>query len=126
MNTTRTLTVLVVDDERLLRWALAELLRRHRHNVLEAESAEDARTVVSRTIEQIAVLFLDCGSPDSSNLALFADMRRSLPQTAIVLMTAFASPEVLQAADALGAYCVLHKPFDLAGIPALVREAPRR
>lgn len=46
-----------------------------------------------------------------------------MPQTAVVLMTAFGTPEVAEGALRLGAYRVVSKPFDMHEIETLTREA---
>jgi DNA-binding NtrC family response regulator len=121
----QSLTVLVVDDEALLRWSLAELLRRRGHTVIEAASASSVREAIIHTSEPIDVVLLDYRLPDSNDLQLLDEVRRSLPQSAVVLMTAFGTPDVMQDALERGAYCVLTKPFDLLGVEQLVTEARR-
>lgn len=121
----RSLTVLVVDDETLLRWSLAELLRRSGHSVIEAVSASTAREAITTASQPIDVVLLDFRLPDSNDLGLLEEVQRLLPQSAIVLMTAFGTPDVLEEARDRGAYCVLSKPFDLHGVERLVTEAHR-
>jgi DNA-binding NtrC family response regulator len=124
-NSTRALRVLVVDDEALLRWSIAELLRRSGHAVSEAMSATEARSVMSHTSELIDVAFLDFRLPDSNDLGLLEDMRRRFPKCVTVLMTAYSTPDLVQGALDRGAYRVLSKPFDMGDILALISEACR-
>jgi DNA-binding NtrC family response regulator len=119
------LTVLVVDDEALLRWSIAELLRRNGHTVIEATSANGARDEITRASAPIDVVMLDYRLPDSHDLRLLEEVRRRLPQSAVVLMTAFGTPEMVQDAMERGAYCVLRKPFDMYSVEGLVTEAHR-
>jgi two-component system, NtrC family, response regulator AtoC len=119
------LTVLVVDDEALLRWSIAELLRRGGHAVIEATSAAEARDAMNRTPDRIDVVLLDYRLPDGNDLRLLDEVRHSLPQSAVLLMTAFGTPEMVQGATDRGAYCVLSKPFDMHDIEALVIDAHR-
>jgi DNA-binding NtrC family response regulator len=56
-------------------------------------------------------------------LRLLEQIRRRLPRTPVVLMTAFGTPEMVQAALDLGAYRVLIKPFDMHGVEDLITEA---
>jgi two-component system, response regulator RegA len=81
------------------------------------------RDAISRQSEPIDVVLLDFRLPDSADLELLAEIRRRLPASAIVLMTAFGTPEVIEGAMRLGAHAVLTKPFDMHGIDALVRSA---
>ena len=56
---------------------------------------------------------LDYRLPDSNDLTLLATVRRLSPESAVVLMTAFGTPEIAKAALDLGVYQVLHKPFEM-------------
>lgn len=116
------LTILVVDDEALVRWSLAEVLRRSGHTVIEATSAREALDATGPSSSVDAVL-LDYRLPDSADLRLLEQIRRRLPRSPVVLMTAFSTPEVVQSALDLGAYHVLTKPFDMQGIEGLITEA---
>jgi DNA-binding NtrC family response regulator len=116
------LTILVVDDEALLRWSLAEVLRRSGHAVIEATSAHEALDAITPS-SAIDVILLDYRLPDSADLRLLERIRRRLPRTPVVLMTAFGTPEIVQAALDLGAYRVLTKPFDMHGVEDLIAEA---
>jgi DNA-binding NtrC family response regulator len=117
------LTVLVVDDEALLRWSLAEVLRRAGHKVIEATSAHEALDAMGETSSHIDVAFLDYRLPDSTDLRLLEEVRRRAPGSAVVLMTAYGTPEMMQGALDRGAYCVLSKPFDMHTVASLAAKA---
>lgn len=117
------LRVLVVDDELLLRWSLGEVLRRNGHTVLEATSASSARGAMNDTSAKIDVVLLDYRLPDCQTLELLEEVRERMPHAAVVVMTAYATPEVVQRALALGAYCVMTKPFDMYAVEEVVRNA---
>lgn len=123
MSRKQSLRVLVVDDETLLRWSISEILRRHGHTVVEATNANGAREVMTQTPEPIDVVLLDLRLPDSNDLQLLEEVRRRMPQSAVVLMTAFGTPEVAEGALRLGAHRVVTKPFDMHEIDTLTREA---
>lgn len=125
MPAEQSLRVLVVEDEALLRWSLAEVLRRGGHTVIEAVSASTARGAMSNTPAPIDVVFLDYRLPDSNDLRLLEDIRRDMPRSAVVLMTAYATPEVVHQAMERGAYCVISKPFDLHDVDTLAHSAHR-
>jgi DNA-binding NtrC family response regulator len=116
-------TVLVVDDEALVRWSLAEVLHRSGHTVIEATSAREALDAISQPSSAIDAVLLDYRLPDSSDLGLLEEVRRRTPRSAIVLMTAYGTQEMVQGALDRGAYCVLSKPFDMLGVERLITEA---
>lgn len=115
--------VLVVEDETLIRWSIAETLAQKGHRVVEASDASTAVQALSEGPEPIDVVLLDYRLPDSDDLGLLQNIRRLRPESAVVLMTAFGTPEVTRGALELGAYRVLHKPFDMHGIEPLLLEA---
>jgi DNA-binding NtrC family response regulator len=117
------LRVLVVEDEALIRWSIAETLADHGHSVVEAASAAGAVQAIRDTAQPIDVVLLDLRLPDSHDLNLLADIRRLRPKSAVVMMTAFGSPDLAQHALELGAYQVVDKPFDMHALDGLVREA---
>jgi DNA-binding NtrC family response regulator len=118
--------VLVVDDELLIRWSLAETLRDDGHEVVEAASGREALAAVADVGVTFDVVLLDFRLPDSSDLGLLARLRLRLPKTSIVMMTAFGTPEMLRQAIELGAYRVITKPFEISDMAALVVEARDR
>jgi DNA-binding NtrC family response regulator len=56
-------------------------------------------------------------------LNLLSTIRRLSPQSAVILMTAYGTPEVAQGALALGAYRIVPKPFDVHDMAHLVLQA---
>ena len=117
------LRVLVVEDETLIRWAIAETLAEQGHAVIEASTARGAIDVLRERPDPVDVVLLDFRLPDSNDLRLLADIRRLRPGSAIVMMTAYGSPDVTRGALELGAYRVVGKPFDMHHLDALVRDA---
>ena len=117
------LRVLVVEDETLMRWSITETLAERGHSVLEASSASTALGALHETSEPVDVVLLDFRLPDSNGLGLLADIRRMSPESAVVMMTAYGTPEMAQGALDLGACTVLSKPFDMHRLESLVREA---
>lgn len=111
--------ILVVDDEPLIRWSISETLNAAGHHVTEARDAASALQAVSDTPDLDLVL-LDFRLPDSNDLGLLAKIRRMTPATAIVMMTAFGTPDVTAGALELGARQVLNKPFNLQDLEGFV------
>ncbi len=117
-----TLRILVVDDELLIRWSLAETLSKSGHTVIEASDGATALRVL-REQGPVDVVLLDFRLPDSDDLTLLSNIRRLSPSSSVVMMTAYGTAEVTRDALDLGACLVLSKPFDLNDIPAVVASA---
>jgi DNA-binding NtrC family response regulator len=120
------LRVLVVDDEFLIRWSIAETLGAAGHEVTEAPDAVSALAALEKMPGPDLVL-LDFRLPDSNDLGLLARIRSLAPASAVVMMTAFGTPEVTAGALQLGACKVLSKPFNMHDLEDIVRtHGPRR
>ena len=116
--------VLVVDDEPLIRWSVAETLSDLGFDVEEAADAATALRIVTNAALPFGVVILDLRLPDMSDLSLLGTLRQLLPQAHLILMTAFGTPELTASARAIGAD-VLAKPFELEKLHGLV-AADRR
>ena len=114
--------VLVVDDEPLIRWSLCETLEQAGHEVVEVGDAKSAIRSVSAG-GPFDVVLLDYRLPDSNHLNLLATIRKVAPSTAVIMMTAFGTPEVMTGALRLGAYRLIPKPFEVHEVAALVLQA---
>ena len=113
--------VLVVDDEALIRWSLAELLTDVGYAVTEAGDGASALAQVSEKLFDAIVL--DFRLPDSNDLHLLARIRELQPNVPVVMMTAYGTPEVTSGALKLGAFRVVAKPFDVHDMVNLVAQA---
>ena len=116
-------TVLVVDDEALIRWSLAEMLGERGYSVTEAGDGRTATAAIENAAEPFDVVLLDYRLPDSADLRLLEKVRRLAPTSQVIMITAHNSPELAQGAAALGAFRVISKPFEVESLAALVAEA---
>lgn len=116
------LRVLVVDDEWLIRWSLAETLVHAGYTVSEAS---DAKEVLHRlkTDPIPDVILLDFRLPDSNDLTLLENIRRIAPSSSVIMMTAFGTPAVEAGALKLGAFRVIGKPVEMRDVQPLVEQA---
>ena len=118
-------SVLVVDDEALIRWSLTEMLGERGYSVTEAGDARMAVAAIETAEEPFVVVLLDYRLPDSADLRLLETVRRLAPTSQVIMITAHNSPELAQGAAALGAYSVISKPFEVDSLAALVGQARR-
>jgi DNA-binding NtrC family response regulator len=118
-----TRTVLVVDDEMLIRWALAESLTSAGFAVVQAGSAGEALERLAGHVGGIAVAILDLRLPDSTDFSLLRRIRAIDPACKVILMTADGTPGILDEAIGAGAFRALAKPFDMQVVTGIVRQA---
>ena len=114
--------ILVVDDESLSRWSLAESLEAAGFTVLEAGSAREALACLDQH-HDIGVVLLDLKLPDSTDLTLLHHLRLLAPASRVILMTAHGTADVLEEAIRAGAFRAVGKPFDMEDMVAIVRDA---
>ena len=117
----RSLHVLVVDDEPLIRWSLSETLGAAGHQVTEAQDAASALTALADVREPDLAL-LDFRLPDSNDLGLLARIRQIAPAATVILMTAFGTSDITAGALEMGASRVLNKPFNMHDLEDIVRS----
>ena len=113
--------VLVVDDERLIRWSLSAKLRDDGYGVAEAADGRSAVAAVESGPVPDVVL-LDYRLPDVEGFQLLSRLVEMLPAGRVVLMTAHGAPEVQAGALASGAARVVQKPFVLEEMAVLVSQ----
>jgi two-component system response regulator PilR (NtrC family) len=113
--------ILVADDELSMRQFLEILLKKEGHEVICASDGEQA---LSRfQAEPCDLLVSDIKMPKLDGLELLQKIKEHNPNMAVVMITAYASPEDAIAAMKAGAYDYLTKPFKLEEIKAVIRNA---
>ncbi|HYT67781.1 MAG TPA: sigma-54 dependent transcriptional regulator [Vicinamibacterales bacterium] len=113
-------TILVVDDESLIRWTLSERLSQDGHVVVEAETAKAA---IARFGPDIDLVLLDYKLPDSDGLQVLRTLKAHDPDVPVILLTAFSSIETAVEAMKQGAYHYANKPFNLDELALVVQKA---
>jgi DNA-binding NtrC family response regulator len=116
-------SVLVVDDEPLIRWSLSEGLSESGYPVRLAGNAAEARAALAALDSQPLVVILDLRLPDSVDLALLAEIRDRHPGAPVVMMSAHGTADDVKRAGELGACRFVEKPFDVTELVKLVGEA---
>ena len=122
-NSVAPLRVLVVDDEALIRWSVSETLTGLGMTVDQAVDAASTLSAIDAAGWRFDVIVLDLRLPDMDDLTLLMKIRRRVPHAAVVLMTAFGTPEIVTAAYDLGVVNVLSKPFELDELSRVVTAA---
>jgi DNA-binding NtrC family response regulator len=115
-----TATILVVEDEALIRLTLRERLAGAGHRVLEADTVAAALPHVRDGVD---LILLDYKLPDGDGLTLMKQVREIDADVPVILMTAYSSIETAVEAMRQGAYDYVNKPFNLDELMLNVEKA---
>ena len=113
--------LLIVDDEQSYRQLLTLIFQDDGHNIRTASNGREAVALLQE--EPANLIISDVKMPDMNGIELLRAVREFLPDTAVVLMTAFASVETAREAFKLGADDFIQKPFDVEELKLIVKKA---
>ena len=113
--------ILVVDDEKLIRWSISERLQRDGYQVESAESGEEALEKLGGTPPDVMLLDVKLTGIDGVQT-----LQRALalhPDLSVLMMSAHSTVDVAVEAMKHGAIDFLVKPFQLNALAAAVERA---
>jgi two-component system response regulator AtoC len=113
-------TILIVDDEDLIRWSLRERLKTDGFDIVEAGTGREA---VERFREGVDLVLLDYRLPDTDGLSVLTELKKIDPDSLVILLTSFVSVETAVEAMKLGAFHFANKPFNVDEVAATVTRA---
>lgn len=115
-------TILVVDDQEVLRDILKGALQREEYQVFCAASAEEALSILSR--QPIDVIISDDKMPGLSGTELLSVIRQKYPETIRIMLTGYADLDsALKAINKGEVYRFFTKPPNLIELTAAIRQA---
>src|SRR5436305_6922822 len=124
MPTTRNGTVLVVDDEEIMREILETLLTREGYDVRLASSGAEGLALARAVPFDAAIV--DIMMPKLDGIATLDELRRIDEDLAVVILTAYASVESAISAMKAGAFDYITKPIKNDQVVVVVRNALER
>jgi DNA-binding NtrC family response regulator len=113
--------ILLVEDEKLLRWSLKQRLEKIGHAVHEAADLAAAAGHLRR--HQPDLMLLDLSLPDGHGLDFYQDNAERLDGTAVLIMTAVGEVDDAVRAMKLGAVDFLTKPVEHEALVELVNRS---
>jgi DNA-binding NtrC family response regulator len=114
--------LLVVDDDKDVRQALATVLESHGHEVRATADGAGALALLSREPD-VRLVLSDLQMAEKNSFDLIESVRRQHPETLVVVMSADATVESAVAAMRAGAYDYLTKPLSMDAVQRAVEEA---
>lgn len=113
--------VLIVDDEKLIRWSMRQKLESWNYQITEAQTLQEARALVQRELPDL--ITLDMKLPDGSGIDFLKQIRESHAEIPIIVITAFGVVDVAVQALKLGAYDFIEKPINFEKLENSIRNA---
>ncbi|RIK67058.1 MAG: DNA-binding response regulator [Planctomycetota bacterium] len=113
--------ILIIEDEKLIRWSLRQRLQDEGYLVEEAETAAEGLEKWSSITCDLVML--DYKLPDKTGLEVLQTIREQDQDVVVLMMTAYSSVESAVQAMKLGAYDYVSKPFQMDAIVLTVSKA---
>jgi DNA-binding NtrC family response regulator len=113
--------ILVIDDEKLIRWTLEQHLVKEGYDVATAESAEKGLGLI--TEDQPDLVLLDNRLPEMTGLELLQKLNVQERGLMVIMITAYGMVETAVQAMKFGAYDYISKPFNLEELTFVIKKA---
>jgi DNA-binding NtrC family response regulator len=113
--------ILIVDDERLVRWSLKQKCEEWGYQPLEAEDAGTALRMARDDSPDLVLL--DVRLPDMNGLEVLEKLKQSGDVRAVIMMTADPQLDDVKVAIKLGAYDFVGKPLDFDELGVTIQNA---
>jgi len=114
----KSLKILIIDDEKLIRWSFQKQLNLKGHSVYTAESGEEGLKLFEQHYPDL--VFVDNCLPNMQGLEIIARIKSIYEDTVVVFMTAYGTIETAVKAMKQGAFEYINKPFSFDEINIIV------
>jgi DNA-binding NtrC family response regulator len=115
-------TVLLVEDEEIVRESVRRMLEEHGYTMLVAATADDALAILRAHPYRIDLLLTDVVIPGRSGRELSTEVAELRPETKVLFMSGY-SPEVIANEGLAKEFCLIEKPFSADDLLRKFREA---
>ncbi len=113
--------VLVVDDDKNLRFSFRRLLSAAEYEIIEAGSGEEALQYLAQAHADL--IFLDIKMPGMGGMETLAEIQKITRKIPVIIMTAFGTTDTAINAVKQGAFDFILKPFDVDRVKTLAESA---
>jgi DNA-binding NtrC family response regulator len=114
-------SILIVDNEEIIRKMLIRMLQSDGHEVDQAEGASQAKAILER--KHIDLILMDIYMPEMNGLALMKSINETYSDIQTILISGRHSMDAEEAARRFGAYTFLKKPFTRSELLKIVKNA---
>ena len=114
-------TVLIIDDEKGMRWALEKALLSEGYEVIAVDNGHDGISTLGKS--NVSLILLDYKMPHIDGLETLLKIKQLHPNVPVIFMTAFSSMPTALEAIKRGAVGYITKPFQLVDLKVAVKKA---
>src|ERR1044071_3200951 len=114
--------ILVVDDERLVRWSLRQKCEEWGYQVVEAAAGDPGLRLAQH--ESPDLVLLDVRMPDISGIQVLEQIKKAPDAPPVIMITADPQLDDVKTALKLGAYDFVGKPVDFDELHVAIKNAP--
>ncbi len=120
------MTVMIVEDQKEVRYAIRRVLEKEGHRVGESDGSR-WREALDRMITGVDLVVLDVMLGTVSGIDILKAIRANKPHLPVILITAYTTPENIIEASRLGVKEILQKPFESEALLAAIQahEKPK-
>jgi DNA-binding NtrC family response regulator len=115
-------TILVVDDEEMIKDLSRDILARYGYTVLTAGGGEEAVEIYRQHKEEISVVVLDIVMPDVGGREVFRRIREIDPEAQVIISSGYDQERDATELMKEGAIRFVQKPYRIASLVGIVRE----
>ncbi|MCK4353313.1 sigma-54-dependent Fis family transcriptional regulator, partial [candidate division WOR-3 bacterium] len=113
--------ILIIDDDKDVRWTLSKLLNNEGYKTLEAS---DGKSGISSACNNLPdLIFLDIKLPDLNGIEVLRKIKELSKDLIIIVLTGYGTIDNAVRAIKIGAYDYITKPFDIDKLKVIVKNA---
>ena len=113
--------ILVVDDDKLIRWSLKEIFSQEGYTVDTVATAKDALKQAKNITYEL--IFSDLEINDENGIEMLRKARAFQPEAKIIILSALTKQQIEPKLDSLSIFSIIEKPFKSEQIKTIVKEA---
>ncbi len=113
--------ILVVDDDKLIRWSLKEIFSQEGYAVDTVATAKDALKQAKNITYEL--IFADLEISDESGIEMLRKARAFQPDAKVIILSALTEQQIKPKLGNLSIFSIIEKPFKSEQIRSLVKEA---
>jgi DNA-binding NtrC family response regulator len=113
-------SILIVDDDEIMRETLSDVLRKRGYDIFSVGSGNGALSMIKKNL--IDLILLDMKLPDVDGLEVLKKIKEFDTEILVIMMTAYSDVQTAVSAMKSGAYDYINKPFELEELRLLIEK----